>query len=320
MKELRRLTIRYIGYLDPFEQIWNKQAKDLFQRLEHLSLTFGEHRKCIIVKMSTKQASACQNFHIHKILESFHFFNLRSLVLHNLPLFLFYNILGSLGVNDSLISINSIKLSIERKAGQIIKRNYYYFLVNTNLQQKQPQFIEQDNLDFFFKSKGLSKFLVSFHLDISGLDQDRTDNILVSISESTFSTLKHLEVLNNKDEFSAESVKPFIFAKNLTSLQSLTFYYLNLKILELFSLTQNMPKLKLIKMNYQRSIIQLWDFLNMNLTHLKGIRLVKIFYNHSDSQVTSVINSKRSNYLVLRGPSFTLVARKLYCQKIIKAK
>jgi len=119
-------------------------------------------------------------------------------------------------------------------------------------------------------------------------------------------------VLNNKDEFSADSVKPFINAKYLISLESLTFFYLNLEILELFSLQQNMPKLKLIKMNYQRSLIQLWDFLNMNLMHLQGISLVKVFFNSSDALVIPIINSSVSNYLVLRGPSFTLVARKLY--------
>jgi len=43
--------------------------------------------------------------------------------------------------------------------------------------------------------------------------------------------MKHLEILNNKDEFDVNHLRPFIFAKHLKSLQSLTFFYLNLDLL-----------------------------------------------------------------------------------------
>jgi len=43
---------------------------------------------------------------------------------------------------------------------------------------------------------------------------------------------------------------------------------------------------------------------------MRGVKLIKMFYNSSDSEVVRLQNSNRKNYLILRGPSFTLITKK----------
>jgi len=73
-----------------------------------------------------------------------------------------------------------------------------------------------------------------------------------------------------------------------------------------------MPRLKLISMQYKRSIMHLENFLNIKLARLVGLKLVKLFFNSNDKQIDTVLENKSKLYLVLKGPTFTMICKKVY--------
>jgi len=45
---------------------------------------------------------------------------------------------------------------------------------------------------------------------------------------------------------------------------------------------------------------------------MKGVKLLKMYYNSNDNEVEKLLETKRKNYLILRGPYFTLITKRTH--------